>query len=146
MARDITSLIDAQRALRSRFDDFLQALEIDDAAAIEIALLDFDRYLRHWTAAEERALIPPLERAGIEGRDPRRELRLEFVQLRELTGLIVTQISSGVRPSHLTGYAVNLDRRLTAHQQGLEAVYYPRAVTALTEEEWAVLLEAAPQL
>jgi hypothetical protein len=144
MPNSLESLLAAQRALRGRFDDFRQALERDDTAALEIALFDFDRQLRRWTAAEEKALIPALERVGIAGRDPRRELRLEFVQLRELTGMIVTQINSGVRPSHLTGYVENLDRRLRAHEQGLETVYYPCALPVLADEEWSALLSAAP--
>ena len=78
----IESLASGQRALRSRFDDFRQALRNRNKTALEIALFDFEQQLRRWTEAEEASLVPAVERAGVPGRDPRRELRLEFVQLR----------------------------------------------------------------
>lgn len=140
----VDDLLAAQRALRSRFDDLRAAFERDDATAAAIALSDFELHLRRWTAAEEESLVPALERATIEGRDPRRELRLEFVQLRELAGIIVAQIDTGVRPSNLTGYVDNLDRRLAMHEKGLASVYFPRAANAMTDEEWQKLLAAAP--
>jgi hypothetical protein len=141
----IDSLVSAQRALRSRFDDFRQALHRKDRTALEIALLDFDGQLRRWTEAEEASLVPALERTGVPGRDPRRELRLEFVQLRELTGFIVRQITDGIRATDLTGYVENLDRRLRAHESGLQSVYYPVALSSLTADEWNALLEARPE-
>ncbi len=141
----VDSLVSAQRALRSRFDDFRQALQHNDKTALEIALFDFDKQLRRWTEAEEASLIAAVERAGVPGRDPRRELRLEFVQLRELTGFIVRQIADGVRARDLTGYVENLDRRLHAHEKELRSVYYPAASKSLTSGEWSLLLAARPE-
>jgi hypothetical protein len=137
-------LLSAQRALRSRFDDFQRALGHENRTAMEIALADFDRHLRRWTDAEEMALVPALQRSGVAGRDPRRELRLEYVQIRELTRFLVQQLGEGVRSSHLAGYVENLDRRLHAHEKEMERVYYPAAEPSLTDEEWTVLESARP--
>ncbi len=141
----IESLASGQRALRSRFDDFRQALRNRNKTALEIALFDFEQQLRRWTEAEEASLVPAVERAGVPGRDPRRELRLEFVQLRELAGFIVKQVASDVPARDLTGYIENLDRRLHAHEDGLRTVYYPAASTSLTTDEWSALLAARPE-
>ena len=141
----LLNLLSAQRALRSRFNDFRQAAERNDRTAAEIALADFDRHLRRWTEAEEQALVPAIVRVGIPGRDARRELRLEYVQLRELTHFLVMQITEGVRPRDLMGYVENLDRRLKAHESDMQRVYYPAATTGLTAEEWAVLEAARPE-
>src|SRR5579859_7876230 len=110
----LESLLSAQRALRTRFDDFFRAMQRENRTAMEIAIVDFEQHLRRWTEAEEKALIPALERAGIAGRDPRRELRLEYVQIRELTHYLMLQLSEGIRSGELAGYAENLNRRLRA--------------------------------
>jgi hypothetical protein len=141
----VESLVSAQRALRSRFDDFRQALRHNDKTALEVALFDFDQQLRRWTEAEEASLVAAVERTGVQGLDPRRELRLEFVQLRELTGFIVKQFAAGIRARDLAGYVENLDRRLHAHENGLRSVYYPAASKSLTAVEWAALLAARPE-
>ena len=112
---------------------------------MEVALADFERHLRRWTEAEEQALVPALQRARIPGRDPRRELRLEYVQIRELTRFLVQQLGEGVRPGHLTGYVDNLDRRLHAHEKEMAQVYYPAAESLLTAEEWSVLEAVRPE-
>lgn len=141
----LDALLSAQRALRSRFDDFRQALERNDRTAMAIAMHDFDDHLRRWTEAEEEALIPALERAQIPGRDVRRELRLEYVQLRELSGYIERQVSEGMAYGHLIGYVENLDRRLRAHEKDKGQLYYPAADRTLTEEEWGALEKARPE-
>ena len=145
MASRIDALLSAQRALRSRFDDFQRALRHENRTAMEVALADFERHLRRWTEAEEQALVPALQRARIPGRDPRRELRLEYVQIRELTRFLVQQLGEGVRSSHLTGYVDNLDRRLHAHEKEMAQVYYPAAESLLTAEEWSVLETVRPE-
>jgi len=141
----LESLLSAQRALRSRFDDFRHALEHDNRAAIEVALIDFDQHLRRWTEAEEEALLPALTRAQIPGRNAQREIRLEYVQIRELTRYLVRQITEGIRPNDLAGFVDNLDRRLRAHENEMEKVYYPAVESALTDHEWHVLEAAAPE-
>jgi hypothetical protein len=145
MMHSIEFLLDAQRALRSRFNEFMLAVQRINATAAEIALADFEKHLRAWTEAEERALIPALQRTEIPGRDVRRELRLEYVQIRELTRFILQQISEGTRPNTLTGYIDNLDRRLHAHEAEMEKVYYPAAEKSLSEKEWQILELAKPE-
>ena len=146
MTRSLEWLLDGQRALRDRFDDFAQALRRNDKTALDVALLDFEDNLRRWTEAEEKALIPAVTRVAIPGRDPRRELRLEYVQIRELTNFIARGRADKAQPSELLGYVENLDRRLTAHEKENRSVYYPIAAGSLTEDEWAVLEAARPSL
>ena len=140
----LETLLAAQRALRSRFDDFQRAMRNENRAAMEVAIADFEKHLRAWTEAEEKALVPAVERAKIAGRDARRELRLEYVQIRELTRYIAQQIAEKLPSLNIAGYVENLDRRLHAHESEMEKVYYPAAAPLLTEEEWAVLQSARP--
>ena len=144
-ARSIEWLLAGQRALRARFDDFARALRRNDTTALDVALNDFEQHLVRWTAAEEEALLPALVRADIPGRDPRRELSLEFVQIRELTRFLVRQRADRIRLDDLSGYLENLNRRLTVHERELTKVYYPAAVGVLTEDEWKVLESARPE-
>jgi hypothetical protein len=139
------TLLLAQQALRSRFDDFRQAFRRNDRAALHVALLDFEEQFRRWTETEEKTLVPALTRNGIPGRDPRRELRLEYVQIRELTRYLVRQLDEGIRANDLAGFVENLDRRLRAHESEMERVYYPAAQTMLTAEEWRILEAARPE-
>lgn len=138
------SLLAVQRSLRARFDEFRLATQRENPTAAEIALADFETHFERWTKAEENALIPALERVGIEGRDVRREIRLEHVQIRELAHFILLQIVKHVRLDDLLGYIENLDRRLRAHEGEMERVYYPAAEQALNAEEWAILDSAKP--
>ncbi len=140
------NLLSAQQSLRSRFDEFRLAAQRQSATAAEIALADFEKHLTRWTEAEERALIPALERVPIAGRDVRRELRLEYVQIRELTRFILRQITEHIRLDDLAGYVENLDRRLRTHEQEMQTVYYPAAETVLTPEERSILEAALPPL
>ncbi len=138
------NLLVAQRALRSRYDDFRIAFRRENATAAEVALDDFERTFRRWTEAEEEALMPALLRAQIPGRDVKRELRLEYVQIRELTRFLLQQIREKIRLTDLTGYVENLDRRLSAHETEMQRVYYPAAEATLTPEECSVLEGAKP--
>ena len=146
MTRSVEWLLEGQRALRDRFDDFAGAMRRNDKTALDVALFDFEQHLRRWTEAEETALIPAVSRVEIPGRDPRRELRLEYVQLRELTNFISRGRADKAQPSELLGYVENLDRRLTAHERENRSVYYPVAAGSLTEDEWAILEAARPSL
>ena len=134
-------LLEGQRALRSRFDDFRQAMRRNDRTAAAVAIDDFLRHLERWTEAEEQALVPAVVRANIVGRDPRRELRLEYVQIRELTRFVQRALAE---KNDATGYIENLDRRLHAHEMQNITVYYPSAAAMLSEEEWAVLEKSRP--
>jgi hypothetical protein len=145
MTYRLDALLSAQRALRSRFDDFRHAMQHENWTALAVALADFERHLRRWTEAEEAALIPAIERAQIPGRNARRELRLEYVQIRELTHYLMQQIDEGIRPNTLAGFVENLDRRLRAHEKEMGKVYYPAADPLLTAEEWKTLEAARPE-
>jgi hypothetical protein len=134
----------AQEALRSRWNDFRGAFERRDTEAYRVALADFLDQLRRWTAAEERALLPALGRNPIPGRDTQRELRLEFVQLRELARFLLEQATASAPIADVLGLAENLDRRLTAHEREMGAVYFPAACGILDDREWLVLRESAP--
>jgi len=133
----------AQDGLRSRFDDFRRALERRDAPAYRFGLADFQQALEAWTDAEQRALLPALERAAIPGRDARREVTLEFVQLRELTRQLRAGIESGARMADVLGLAENLARRFDAHERGMRDVYHPAAAPILDPGERNTLEDAA---
>jgi hypothetical protein len=133
----------AQAGLRSRFEDFRRALDRRDGPAYRLALADFHEWLGRWTAAEESALLPAFDRSPVPGRDARRELRLEFVQLRELTRQVRLQLESGAPMSDVLGLLENLARRFDAHERGLLEVYYPAAAEALEASERAELEIAA---
>jgi hypothetical protein len=137
-------LLATQRALRSRFDEFKLAFQRANTTAMGVALRDFEAHLVRWTEAEEKSLVPAVVRAGIEGRDPKRELRLQYVQIRELTRFIVLQIAEGAPLRDLNGYVENLDRRLHAHESEMERVYYAPASEHMTDEEWRSLESARP--
>ena len=146
MTRSVEWLLEGQRALRDRFDDFAGAMRRNDKTALDVALFDFEQHLRRWTEAEETVLIPAVARVEIPGRDPRRELRLEYVQLRELTNFISRGRADKAQPSELLGYVENLERRLTAHERENRSVYYPVAAGSLTEDEGTILEAARPAL
>src|SRR5206468_12523366 len=78
-------------------------------------------------------------------RDARRELRLEYVQIRELTRYLMQEIAEGIRPNTLLGFVENLDRRLHAHEKEMGQVYYPAAASLLTADEWQILEQARPE-
>src|SRR5262249_3265439 len=132
------------RALRSRYEDFQQALDRRDIDAYRLALDDFHRHLVRWTRAEEEALLPAILRAGLPGRDPSRELKLQWVQVRELTRYLLEQVDARAPIGDVLGFAENLARRLTAHLSEMDDVYYPAAAPLLTEKEWRTLSDAAP--
>lgn len=133
-----------QRALTDRFEDFRGALERRDEAAYRMALADFHACLGRWMEAEERALLPALLRVGLSGRDPQRELRLEWVQVRELTRYLLSQLAERAPLSDILGLTENLACRFTAHQSETARVYFPAAAPALTAEEWDLLRASAP--
>lgn len=137
-------LLGAQRALRTRWEEFRRALERRDEEAYQVALADFHRQLRVWTAAEERVLPLALSRAPVPGRDARRELNVEWVQLRELTRYLLEQVGKRAAMADVLGLADNLGRRLAAHDSEIEKVYYPAVAPLLTSGELALLRDAAP--
>jgi hypothetical protein len=145
LERSAKGLLEAQAGLRSRFDDFRQALDRRDEEAYRLGLTYFHDCLRRWTEAEEGALLPAILRTAIPGRDPQRELRLEWVQLRELTRYLLSQINDRAPMADILGFTENLARRFAAHESDLLDVYYPAAANALTAAEWTILTAAAPR-
>jgi hypothetical protein len=137
-------LLAVQKGLRGRFDDFRRALERREDDACRLALADFHAHLSRWTAAEERVLLPALSRTSFPGRDPQRELRLEYVQIRELTRYLLSQIGERAPLADVLGLVENLERRLAAHESEMEKVYYPSAAPLLTPDEWRLLGDSAP--
>jgi hypothetical protein len=144
LERSAKGLLETQTGLRSRFEDFRRALDRRDEEAYRLGLTDFHDCLRRWTEAEEKALLPAILRTTIPGRDPRRELRLEWVQLRELTRFLLSQINDRAPMGDILGFTENLARRFTAHESDLQILYYPAVAPLLTSAEWEVLSAAAP--
>jgi hemerythrin HHE cation binding domain-containing protein len=140
----LEDLLSVSQAFRSRFDDFKKALDRRDFAAYRFALDDFHRNLIRWTRAEEEALLPAIRKAELPGRNPERELRLQWVQVRELTRYLVEQIHTGAPIGDVLGFAENLERRFAAHISEMEDVYYPAAAPLLSDEAWVVLKDARP--
>jgi hypothetical protein len=145
MEASLQGLITAQAALESRFEDFHRALGRRDEPAYRFGLGDFQQCLVRWTEAEEIALLPAVLRAGVPGLDPKRELHLEWVQLRELTRILLSIIADHDKLSDALGITENLSRRVTAHGTGAAEVYFPAAARVLTAGEWKILSEAAPE-
>jgi hypothetical protein len=137
-------LLAAQRSLRARFEEFRRAYDRRDGEAFRVALADFSECLKRWTGAEEEALLPAVVRSGVPGRDVIRELRLEWVQVRELTRYLLAQVMERAPVADVLGLIENLDRRLCAHESEMEKVYYPAAARSLTPDERRVLDLAKP--
>src|SRR3954465_1554686 len=116
----LESFLSAQHALRSRFDDFKLAYQSANTTAMGDGLRDFESHLVRWTDGEEKSLVPAVVRVGVEGRDPKRDMRLDYVQLRELTRFLLLQLGESTPSRELGGYVENLDRCLRAHEGEME--------------------------
>lgn len=109
------------RRLDELFGRFLAALHASDAAAARDTIAAFDAALRHHTAFEEERLYPQaaagrLDAPARETERKRlfRELRLEHVQVRELSGMLVRIVTEkGLDAAR--GLTSNLARRWDAH-------------------------------
>jgi hypothetical protein len=140
----LDGLFAVQASLNGRFEDFRQALSRRDEEAYRLALSDFDACLRRWTNAAESVVVPAAGRAEIPGPDPGRELRVEYVQLRELSRYLLSLVAERAKIADVLGIAENLSRRLAAHGRDLETVYYPACAAIFTPQDWRVLADAAP--
>lgn len=136
-------LLAADAALRSRFEDFRRALDRRDEEAYRLALSDFLANLRTWSGAVERVVVPAFLGAT-DHQELARELRLDLVQLRELTRYVLDQLDSRARMSDVLGLVENLDHRLDAHGRQTREVYAPAAERVLDESAWAALAAALP--
>jgi hypothetical protein len=117
-----------------RLDDlFGRFLASADRETAERSIRDFDEALRLHTALEEEHVFPAapegklVARAGESERDRLfRELRIEHVQIRELSGMIVRQLGAkGGDPAAARGLAASLARRWDAHTEREERDAHP---------------------
>jgi hypothetical protein len=120
------------RRLDDMFGHFLEAMGSEDTAAAEGAIRRFDDALRKHTALEEEHLLPALPGrtlAAAPDESPHerlfRELRLEHVQVRELSAMIVHLLSGGGKADRARGLAASLARRWDAHTTREEREAYP---------------------
>lgn len=126
------ALLAPQRALRARHEAFRRALRAGDRVTAELELGAFELGMRRRIELESRVLLPALAQVAVPGRDARRELVMQYVQLRELLRNLAQRIASAAPPSEILGFADNLERRLSAHETELATVYYPAAWSALS--------------
>ena len=111
MEKSLEGLIEAQQGLRNRFADFHRALGRRDEEAYRVALTDLNACLRRWTEGQEKALLPALGRTRLPGRDAQREMRLELVQVRELTRYLLSQIEERAPISDVLGLTRSCPRK-----------------------------------
>lgn len=123
MTEELTSrLAREHRELDERFGRFLAAAYAGETAAAREAIEAFDDALRRHTASEEEQLYPPapaheLAPPAQEDQAARRfrELRLEHVQVRELSGMIRRLLGEQQDLEAARRLAPNLARRWDAH-------------------------------
>lgn len=125
------------RRLDGLFGRFLGAAAAGERAAAAEAIEEFDAALRRHTALEEEHLFPlsPGKLAPSPDESERdrlfRELRLEHVQLRELSGMIARLAEEAGDPGRARGLAANLARRWDAHTAKEEQDAFPLLEGAL---------------
>jgi hypothetical protein len=114
-------LTQEHRRLDDLFGEFLASPDRDSATR---AIREFDEALRRHTEREEVDVFPVaaggklVARAGESDRDRIfRELRLEHVQIRELSGMIVRQLGEAGDSGGVRGLAASLARRWDAHTE-----------------------------
>jgi hypothetical protein len=117
-----STLAREHRDLDERFGRFLAAAYAGETAAAREAIVVFDDELRRHTALEEERLYPPapaheLAAPAQEDEAARqfRELRLEHVQVRELSGMIRRILTEKQDLEAARRLAPNLARRWDAH-------------------------------
>jgi len=126
MTEDTASLADSltreHRGLDDLFGRFLGAVDAGDAAAARDAIREFDEALRGHTAREEEGVLAPP--AGHKLAPPEsetaagrlhRELRLEHVQVREVSSMIRHLLEEKNDIDGARRLAPNLARRWDAH-------------------------------
>lgn len=123
MTPELQALADEHRSLDELFGRFLAAATNGDAAEAARAIGGFDDALRRHTALEEERLLGPApgRLAAAEGESAaarlHRELRLEHVQVRELSAMIRRLVGERGDLSGALRLAGNLARRWDAHTQ-----------------------------
>ena len=128
MAGEAFDLIAEHRELDAKLGRFLAAAGAGELAAARAAMTEFDDSLRRHTAEEEERLFPPRPEGKLlapdeESADARlfRELRLEHVQIRELSGLMRRLLEESGDVDAARRLFPNLARRWDAHTQKEEA-------------------------
>ena len=123
------------RALDELFGRFLAAAAHADLAAGRVAIAAFDDALSRHTAFEEERVIPsppPSAHKLAPGESEadaarlHRELRLEHVQVRELSAMIRRVLEEKGDLTGANGLAGNLARRWDAHTTREERELFPR--------------------
>ncbi len=122
MAENTFDLIAAHRALDDLLGRFLAAAGAGELAAARESIAAFDDALRRHTAhEEERLFAPPPERKLVPPEEESdssrlsRELRLEHVQIRELSGMMLRLVEENGDLAGAQRLFGNLARRWDAH-------------------------------
>jgi hypothetical protein len=131
------------RRLDELFGRFLASPDRESALR---AIGEFDAALRAHTRLEEERVFPgpPERKLTARPDEPERErlfreLRLEHVQIRELSGMIVRQLGPGGDPRGVPGLAASLARRWDAHTSREEGDAFPAALGSLDAAAEAAL-------
>jgi hypothetical protein len=119
---DAETLAREHRRLDELFGRFLAAAAAEETEEARRAIEEFDAELRRHTADEEERIIPPpsgrkLAPPQTESERERlfRELRLEHVQIREVSAMILHQLAEKRDLRAARALAANLARRWDAH-------------------------------
>jgi hypothetical protein len=136
------------RRLDGLFSRFLVAAGANEPAFAAQAIGDFDAALRRHTELEEAHLYPEspggkLAPIADEGDRERlfRELRLEHVQIREVSGMMARLLVERNDLAGARALAGNLARRWDAHTQRQERDAFPRLADSIDPAGEAVLRE-----
>ncbi len=137
------------RRLDGLFGRFLAAAAADEAAFAAEAIAEFDAALRRHTELEETHFYPKspggkLAPPDDEGDRERlvRELRLEHVQIREVSGMMARLLVEKNDLAGASSLAGNLARRWDAHTEREERDAFPRLRDSIDPAGEAVLREA----
>jgi hypothetical protein len=137
------------RRLDDLFGRFLAAAGAGEAAFAAQAIREFDAALRRHTELEEKHLYPEspggkLAPAAEEGDRERlfRELRLEHVQIRELSGMMARLVAERTDLAGARALAGNLARRWDAHTAREEHDAFPLLADSIDPAGDAVLRKA----
>lgn len=137
------------RRLDDLFGRFLAAAGANDLTFAARAMREFDAALRRHMELEEEHLFPasPGEKlAPTPGEGDRerlfRELRLEHVQIREVSGMMASLLDEGNDVAGTRALAGNLARRWDAHTAREELDAFPLLGDSIDPAGEAVLREA----
>ena len=149
---DVGALLEKDhRRLDDLFGRFLAAAGADEVGFAAQSIREFDGALRRHTELEERHLFPksPGETLAApadahEGDRERlfRELRLEHVQIREVSGMMVRLLGEKNDLAGARALAGNLGRRWDAHTVREERDAFPLLAGSIDPAGEAVLREA----